>query len=273
MAANGHGGIVALKSLEMVFDKIYLISEDEELIKLLRKQDARINDFNDVDIEVVVCANYIKIISSDVLSNKVIINTHPSLLPKYRGFHSLAWAMLNNEPIVGFTIHLMNENIDDGDILAQYKVSVGDRSSKEIMDLFDKYVLDNLGEVVCEFLSGNVILSKQDFSEATWCCRRNIQDCILEYTLGFDELNAVIKTLVAPYPLPMLSIEGKLYEVTESEVIRHPIKMHLGRIVNIQENITFISFNHCILKVKKVNIYKGESVDFHKMFKIGKRLI
>ncbi|MCF5862068.1 hypothetical protein K3H50_01675 [Aeromonas veronii] len=273
LAANGHGGIVAFRSLEKRFDKIYLLSEDEELIKLLRSKDVKIDDFNDVDVELVVCAAYMEIIPPDVLSNKTIINTHPSLLPKYRGFHSLAWAMLNNEAVVGFTIHLMNENIDDGDILAQYRVPVESKTSKQIMDLFDEYVLENLGGVVCDFMGGSLIPIKQDIFKATWCCRRNINDCILDYTLDFDSLNATIKTLVEPYPLPMLSIENKLYEIVESEVLHHPIKMHLGRVVNIQEGCTYISFNQCILKVKRARIYQGDEVEFHKMFKIGKRLL
>lgn len=273
LAANGHGGIVAFKSLVKFFDKIYLISDDDELVSLLRRQDEKIDYFNDVDVKLVVCAAYVKIIPSDVLNNRVVINTHPSLLPKYRGFHSLAWAMLNNEPVVGFTIHLMNENIDDGDILAQYKIPVENKTSKQIMDSFDDYVLNNLGGVVFDFLDGGLIPTKQDVSKATWCCRRNINDCILEYTLDFDGLNATIKTLVEPYPLPILSIENKLYEIVESEVINHPIKMHLGRIVNIQDGSTYISFNKCILKVKKARIYQGNEVEFHKIFKIGKRLL
>lgn len=273
LAANGHGGIVAFKSLVKFFYKIYLISDDDDLVGLLRSQDEKINDFNDVNVNVVVCAAYVKIIPSDVLKDRVVINTHPSLLPAYRGFHSLAWAMLNNEPEVGFTIHIMNENIDDGAILAQYKVSVDSKTSKQIMDLFDLYVLDNLGRIVCDFLAGSLTPVKQDFSKATWCCRRNINDCILDYTLDFDSLNATIRTLVEPYPLPMLSIENNLYEIVESEVLHHPIKMHLGRVVNIQEGCTYISFNQCILKVKKAKLYQGNEVELHRMFKIGKRLL
>lgn len=273
LAANGHGGIVAFTSLAKFFYKIYLISDDDDLVGLLRSQDEKINDFNDVDVNIVVCAAYVKIIPSDVLKDRIVINTHPSLLPTYRGFHSLAWAMLNNEPEVGFTIHIMNENIDDGGILAQYKVSVDSKTSKQIMDLFDLYVLDNLGGVVCDFLAGNLIPVKQDFSKATWCCKRNVNDCILDYTLDFDSLNATIRTLVEPYPLPMLSIENNLYEIVESEVLHHPIKMHLGRVVNIQGGCTYISFNQCILKVKKAKLYQGNEVEFHRMFKIGKRLL
>ena len=75
-----------------------------------------------------------------ILSKKIIINTHPSLLPKYRGVHALAWAMINMEEELGFSIHLMNEYVDDGDILEQFRVKYENQTAKEMLKLFDDYV-------------------------------------------------------------------------------------------------------------------------------------
>jgi len=48
------------------------------------------------------------------------LNVHPGILPKYRGKTCVEWAIFNNEQ-VGNTIHLMNENYDDGPILIKEK--------------------------------------------------------------------------------------------------------------------------------------------------------
>lgn len=59
----------------------YIIKEtepdkiDKELCKVLSK----------IDINLVVLAGYLKLIGKDLLSKYTIINTHPSLLPKYGG--------------------------------------------------------------------------------------------------------------------------------------------------------------------------------------------
>jgi methionyl-tRNA formyltransferase len=47
------------------------------------------------------------------------INTHPSLLPRYRGPVPVSWAVRNGETEVGMTIHWMDSELDTGGILAQ----------------------------------------------------------------------------------------------------------------------------------------------------------
>jgi phosphoribosylglycinamide formyltransferase-1 len=60
-----------------------------------------------------------------------IINIHPSLLPKYGGkgmygnnVHAAVLAAKEKES--GISIHLVNEEFDSGEILAQFKVTVNE---------------------------------------------------------------------------------------------------------------------------------------------------
>jgi methionyl-tRNA formyltransferase len=48
-----------------------------------------------------------------------IINTHPALLPRYRGPNPMAWAVRNRDPELGYTVHRMDADFDTGAILAQ----------------------------------------------------------------------------------------------------------------------------------------------------------
>jgi methionyl-tRNA formyltransferase len=45
------------------------------------------------------------------------INLHPGILPDYRGWFSIPWAIFNNEKCVGYTYHLITPEIDGGDIV------------------------------------------------------------------------------------------------------------------------------------------------------------
>jgi methionyl-tRNA formyltransferase len=47
------------------------------------------------------------------------INAHPGKLPYYRGRSTINWAIINNEPDIGVTVHVMNDGVDTGDILVQ----------------------------------------------------------------------------------------------------------------------------------------------------------
>ena len=58
-----------------------------------------------------------------------ILNVHGSLLPDYRGCMPSFWYLFNEEEYSGATVHYMSTSIDDGDIVAQEKVYIGDCKS------------------------------------------------------------------------------------------------------------------------------------------------
>lgn len=47
------------------------------------------------------------------------VNIHPSLLPRYRGPAPVLWAIRNGDPVIGVTVHRIDEGVDTGPILAQ----------------------------------------------------------------------------------------------------------------------------------------------------------
>mgnify|MGYP001612826043 CR=1 FL=1 len=56
-----------------------------------------------------------------------VINTHPGILPKYRGCSAVEWSLYNNDE-VGATCHFVTPKIDAGDIiiLVKAKIDSGD---------------------------------------------------------------------------------------------------------------------------------------------------
>lgn len=53
-----------------------------------------------------------------------IINTHPALLPSFRGWHGVRDALEAGVKVTGCTVHVATEAVDDGPILAQEPVRV-----------------------------------------------------------------------------------------------------------------------------------------------------
>src|SRR5688572_23073499 len=53
-----------------------------------------------------------------------VVNTHPSLLPSFRGAHAVADALAAGAKVTGCTIHLATIEVDDGPILAQEAVPI-----------------------------------------------------------------------------------------------------------------------------------------------------
>ena len=53
-----------------------------------------------------------------------IVNIHPSLLPKFKGLQPHERAIAAGESITGCTVHLVTEEVDSGEILAQVEVAI-----------------------------------------------------------------------------------------------------------------------------------------------------
>jgi phosphoribosylglycinamide formyltransferase 1 len=53
-----------------------------------------------------------------------IVNTHPALLPAFKGWHAVEDALAAGVKVTGCTVHLARLEVDDGPILAQEAVPV-----------------------------------------------------------------------------------------------------------------------------------------------------
>ena len=60
-----------------------------------------------------------------------VINIHPSLLPKYKGLNAYEKAFAANDKEYGFSIHLVDEKIDHGEILYQRTIVRNELDSLE----------------------------------------------------------------------------------------------------------------------------------------------
>lgn len=73
-----------------------------------------------LSFDILISCGFTYILDQSVIDlARYAINVHPTLLPKYRGFRSGAYVLLNGEQKTGVTIHFMNNEMDKGDILLQ----------------------------------------------------------------------------------------------------------------------------------------------------------
>lgn len=74
--------------------------------------------------DVAISVNWNTIITQEVIDcfPRGIINGHMGDLPRYRGNACPNWAIINGEPHVGITLHLMTAELDAGSIIIQYEL-------------------------------------------------------------------------------------------------------------------------------------------------------
>lgn len=272
-AGENHGGVAAFKSLQSTFKSIEVLSEDDTIINMMRKSDRRILSFEEARAPLAVCAAYRPLIGKEILDKITIINTHPSLLPKYRGVHALAWAMINMEKELGFSIHLMNEHVDDGDILEQFRVDYNNQTAQEMLNLFNEYVEQNLGRVVLDYMNNKITPIKQNREEATWVTKRNLTDCIVDFNQSHKQIKAMFRTLQPPYPYPIIKLKDVLYEIMNYQLIERKYEMHIGRVVNVEDDEVYIKTKEGLLITNKLREYESLKIfPASEILKRGQRL-
>jgi formyltetrahydrofolate-dependent phosphoribosylglycinamide formyltransferase len=80
------------------------------------------------DVELVAMAGFMTILTDPIFTAfpDRVVNTHPSLLPSFRGAHAVREALAAGVKVSGCTIHLAVPEVDAGPILAQEAVAVLD---------------------------------------------------------------------------------------------------------------------------------------------------
>lgn len=97
----------------------YFVEKDINNIKFLEK-------LRELDLDLIVSFSAPSIFKSELLNipKKGCINLHCSLLPKYSGILPSFWTLFNDEKETGATVHYMDDQIDNGDILGQKSVEI-----------------------------------------------------------------------------------------------------------------------------------------------------
>ena len=115
--------------------KVLILSPyPQEIIKILEKNQDNYLIYNEKlkisflkknKIEFIISYGYKYLITKDIIDlfKGKIINLHISFLPFNRGYYPNLWSHLEGSPS-GVTIHLINEQIDGGEILLQKKVEI-----------------------------------------------------------------------------------------------------------------------------------------------------
>jgi phosphoribosylglycinamide formyltransferase-1 len=78
------------------------------------------------DIDLVVMAGFGTILAEPIHAAYPlrILNTHPALLPSFKGWHAVEQALAYGVKVTGCTVHIASLEVDEGPILAQEAVPV-----------------------------------------------------------------------------------------------------------------------------------------------------
>jgi formyltetrahydrofolate-dependent phosphoribosylglycinamide formyltransferase len=120
--ANVPAELVARRSFGSDFDRVAYTHDVVDVLQRHR-------------VELVAIAGFGTILSKPFVDAYAghAVNTHPALLPAFKGWHAVRDALDAGVKVTGTTVHLVTEDVDSGQILAQEAVSVLDDDTEETL--------------------------------------------------------------------------------------------------------------------------------------------
>jgi methionyl-tRNA formyltransferase len=161
-----------------------------------------------------------------------VIVSHFSLLPAYRGFAPLQWAIINGEKETGVTLFKVNDGaVDTGDIVAQERVPI----------LPDEYAIDvdkKLTDCAIRIFHGlfeksedsKLSLTKQNESNASYTCKRVPEDGKIDWSKTSEEVYNFIRALASPFTGAFCSYNEKTFHIRKAKIGDLDNKVFSGRI-------------------------------------------
>ena len=119
-------------------------SFDRKLVQIIKKK----------DIDLVVLAGFMRVLTK-VFTNKVnAINLHPSLLPLFKGASAIEDSYNSDMKVGGISIHYVSEELDGGKIIAQECFKKNDMTKEEFKAKIHSLEHELLPKIVIELLDG-----------------------------------------------------------------------------------------------------------------------
>lgn len=136
-------------------------------VPFFKQQNVNQRDFiaklRELNLDLIVSFSAPSIFKSELLSlpRKGCINLHCSLLPQYSGILPSFWTLFYDERETGVTVHYMDNEIDNGDILGQKSVEI--LESDSMFDIIKRTKMIGgrlMVDVIHDIMTNNVKLVK-----------------------------------------------------------------------------------------------------------------
>ena len=226
------------------------------------------------DICLIIACN--KIIPTQYFKNTLLLNIHGGILPKWRGVSTNAWAVMNGECEVGYSLHEASDILDGGNIYFVYKTKIGDDEKYgEVIPRLRCGMIENLPDILLRILRKELKPESQEGKMHLYTPRLKACDGIIN---NWDKCSRYIYNLYrvmgAPFGTGVYFIfRNKTYEITKMSLVDLcPDYIGIpGAIVYIGKNFMYVKTADNVIKIDEV-ICNNIPVELNKEFKIGMRL-
>ena len=166
------------------------------------------------------------------------VNTHASLLPKYRGGAPVHYAIMNGDNETGVSIMYMVKEMDAGDVIDVVKVPI--TSTDNVGTMFDKLSLagrDLLLATLPKIVAGNISPVKQDLNFEVETAK---------------QLDWHVRGLYPTHPA-YVQVAGQRIKITQVQPLDETTTQPAGYVVEKnKKELKIAAANHTVLRVLRL---------------------
>lgn len=193
--------------------------------------------------DVIIVAAYGLILPPDVLAipPRGCVNTHASLLPRYRGAAPITAAILAGDQETGITLMQMDAGLDTGAILAQRAIPIADSDTTgtltpKLAELATALMIETLPRI----LGGEIVPQPQDDSRATLCKTIRKEAGLIDWTLPAIEIERRVRAF-NPWPSAFTFWNNMQLKVLHAQATPTRIPSEPGRVTMAQDDIAVVT--------------------------------
>ncbi|HEU4980146.1 MAG TPA: methionyl-tRNA formyltransferase [Solirubrobacterales bacterium] len=146
--------------------------------------------------EVIAVCAFGQLIKEPLLSDHLMLNVHPSLVPRWRGAAPIERALIAGDPVTGVTIMRVTEGLDSGPVALAEEIPISEADdygslSSKLAELGAELLVRALDRLQ----SGELTFAEQDESKATYAEKISPEERRLDPSRPAAELERTIRAL------------------------------------------------------------------------------
>ncbi len=241
-------------------------------------QSMSLDSLDKADFDIIFTLEYRKLIKAEYVNRYTFINLHAGILPKYKGFSANAWAIMNGENEIGYTIHRMDSLMDSGEIYFIKKIPIKEDQTYSVVhgDMINSIIHD-VPEVLKQIIDRKIDPVKQTGDVIYGMKFNREMGVISNFDVKSDYLVNLWRCMAKPLGSGIyFRRKDRLFEAGyvvhgKQRGVANYIGIP-GKIVNITEGELWVKTRDNVVIFGDIAYEYGESAEIHDVFKIGNDL-
>ncbi|MEH2930380.1 formyltransferase family protein [Candidatus Ventrimonas sp. KK005] len=227
--------------------------------------------------DIILACEYRRAIPKWCVGKYRFLNCHVGLLPKYRGFSANAWAIINGETEIGYTIHQMDEKFDNGDIYYSKKFVISkEQIYADLYDIILKDITNNICDILIQVYKNELQPVKQTGKGLYFTRFYKEMGDLKDFSENSEYIRNLHRSMARPLGTGIYFwFKGTKYYpgnvITGSDIGIEDYIGIPGKLVNREEKTIWVKTKDNLVILSDIQTEDGKKVDDN-FFRIGNKL-